>query len=101
LSEAADNAIEQLEDQLEGAARTLSALSSLTDQQAQRVAQRMDRLASQLLEVSAPPAMNDVHSRLGTHPVKGALSNVCSDAWKGDTRNWTAASVAEAQTLAR
>ena len=40
MSEAADNAIEQLEDQLEGAARTLSALSSLTDQQAQRVAQR-------------------------------------------------------------
>jgi hypothetical protein len=70
MSEAADNAIEQLEDQLEGAARTLSALSSLTDQQAQRVAQRMDRLASQLLEVSAPPAMNDVHSRLGTQPVE-------------------------------
>jgi hypothetical protein len=62
--------IEQLEDQLDGAARTLSALSSLTDQQAQRVAQRMDRLASQLLEVSAPPAMNDVHSRLGTQPVE-------------------------------
>ena len=70
MSEAADNAIEQLEDQLEGAERTLSALSSLTDQQAQRVAQRMDRLASQLLEVSAPPAMNDVHSRLGTQPVE-------------------------------
>ncbi len=70
MSEAADNAIEQLEDQLEGAARTLSALSSLTDQQAQRVAQRMDRLASQLLEVSAPPAINDVHSRLGTQPVE-------------------------------
>ena len=30
----------------------------------------MDRLASQLLEVSAPPAINDVHSRLGTQPVE-------------------------------
>ncbi|MEJ7798212.1 MAG: hypothetical protein WKF42_06905 [Solirubrobacteraceae bacterium] len=70
MSEAADNAIEQLEDQLEGAERTLSALSSLSDQQAQRVAQRMDRLASQLLEISAPPAINDVHNRLGTQPVE-------------------------------
>ncbi len=70
VSDAADNAIERLEYQLEGAERTLSALSSLTDQQAQRVAERMDRLASQLLEVSAPPAINDVHQRLGTRPVE-------------------------------
>ena len=79
MSEAAENAIEQLEDQLEGAARTLSALSSLTDQQAQRVAQRMDRLASQLLEVSAPPAINDVHSRLATHPVELAEFDSLTD----------------------
>ena len=70
MSDAADNAIEQLEGQLERAERTLSALSSLSDQQAQRVAERMDRLASQLLEVSAPPAINDVHQRLGTQPVE-------------------------------
>lgn len=30
--------------------------------------QRMDRLASQLLEVSAPPPVAAVHERLGTRP---------------------------------
>jgi hypothetical protein len=68
VSGSSDNSVEQLEDQLEGAERTLSALGSLSDQQAERVAQRMDRLASQLLEVSAPPALHAVHERLATSP---------------------------------
>jgi len=63
-----DVSVEQLEDQLEGAARTLSGLGALSDQQAERVGQRMDRHASQLLEVSAPPPVAAVHERLGTRP---------------------------------
>ncbi len=68
MADAADNMVELLEDQLEGAERMLSGVESLSDQQAQRVAQRMERLASQLLNVSAPPAMDAVHTRLGTRP---------------------------------
>ncbi len=63
-----DDSIRRLEDQLEGAVRTLSRLGSLSDQQAERVAQRMDRLASQLLEASTAPPIADVHERLGTVP---------------------------------
>lgn len=59
----------QLEHQLEGAERTLSGLGTLDAQQADRVAQRMDRLASQLLEISAPPPIDAVHQRLGIAPV--------------------------------
>jgi hypothetical protein len=42
----------------------------LSQNEAERVAQRMDRLASQLLEVSAPPAIIAVHERLGTSPAR-------------------------------
>jgi len=69
MSGSSENSIEQLEDQLDGVARTLSGLGTLNDRQAERVAQRMDRLASQLLEVSAPPRMVAVHERLATKPI--------------------------------
>ncbi len=68
MSESPDESIAQLEDQLDGASRTLSSLHALNARQAERVAARMDRLASQLLEVSPPPAMEGVHRRLGTSP---------------------------------
>lgn len=68
VSGSSDSAIDELEDQLEGAERTLSGLGALNSQQAQRVAQRMDRLASQLLEVSEPTPIDGVHERLGTTP---------------------------------
>ncbi|MGI8592978.1 MAG: hypothetical protein ACR2ML_01170 [Solirubrobacteraceae bacterium] len=68
VSRSSDNSIEQLEHQLEGAERTLSGVGALSDQQAERVAQRMDRLASQLLNVSAPSPIDVVHERLGTRP---------------------------------
>jgi hypothetical protein len=48
--------------------RTLSSLDGLNDRQAERVAVRMDRLASQLMEISPPPAMEGVHQRRGTTP---------------------------------
>ena len=63
-----DDAINELERKLESVERDLATLGSLSDQQARRVAARMDRLASQLLEVSSPPAMDAVHARLGTSP---------------------------------
>jgi hypothetical protein len=68
VSRSLDDSIELLEDQLDGAGRVLSGLGTLSDQHARRVAQRMDRLASHLLEASAPPAMVAVHERLGTRP---------------------------------
>lgn len=68
MSGSSDGVITELEDQLEGAERTLSRIRRLSDEQAGRVEARMDRLASQLLEVSPPPAMDEVHGRLGTVP---------------------------------
>lgn len=68
MSESPDESIAELEDQLDGASRALSSLHALNARQAERVAARMDRLASQLLEVSPPPAMEAVHQRLGTTP---------------------------------
>ena len=46
----------------------MSALDRLNAREAQRVAARMDRLASQLLEISEPPAMESVYQRLGVTP---------------------------------
>lgn len=68
VSGSSERSVAQLEVQLEGAERTLSGLGALSDHQLERVAQRMDRLASQLLEVSAPRPIDGVHSRLGTTP---------------------------------
>jgi hypothetical protein len=68
MSESPDESIAQLEEQLDGASRMLSTVQSLNARQAERVAARMDRLASQLMEVSPPPAMAAVHQRLGTTP---------------------------------
>ena len=63
-----DESIAQLEQQLEGASRAMSALDRLNAREAERVAARMDRLASQLLEISEPPAMDAVYERLGVTP---------------------------------
>jgi hypothetical protein len=68
MREAPDESIAQLVAQLDGASRTLSGFDALNARQAERVAARMDRLASQLMEVSPPPAMAGVHQRLGTTP---------------------------------
>lgn len=68
MSETRDRTIERLEEQLEGAERTLSSLRPLDAQQARRVAERMDRLHSQLLAVSEPPNLEAAHERLGTVP---------------------------------
>ena len=64
-----DESIAQLEEQLDGAARTMSGLDQLNAREADRVAARMDRLASQLLEISPPPAMEGLYyQRLGLTP---------------------------------
>lgn len=68
MSGSSDDAIVEFEHQLEGAERALSELTVLSDRDAERVAARMDRLASQLLEISSPPPIADVHRRLGTVP---------------------------------
>jgi hypothetical protein len=63
-----DESIAQLEQQLDGASRAMSALDQLNAREAERVAARMDRLASQLLEISEPPAFDAVCRRLGVTP---------------------------------
>lgn len=68
VTSSSDDSIKRLEDQLEGVVLTLSRMGVLSQNEAERVAQRMDRLASQLLEVSGPPAITAVHERLGTTP---------------------------------
>jgi len=66
MTGSSDESIARVEAQLESAERALSSVDALSDRQAERVADRMDRLASQLLEVSPPPSMAAVHERLGT-----------------------------------
>lgn len=61
MSESRQESIAQLEEQRDGVSRTLSGMEELNARQAAR----MDRLASQLLEISPPPAMETVYQRLG------------------------------------
>lgn len=68
MSESRQESIAQLEEQLDGVSRMLSGMEELNARQAERVAARMDRLASQLLEISPPPAMEAVYQRLGVTP---------------------------------
>ncbi len=68
MSDSTDDSLDQVERQLAGAERALSAVEELNEQQAGRVAERMDRLASQLLEVSTPPSMAAAHEHEGTEP---------------------------------
>jgi hypothetical protein len=68
MGESHDEAAAQLEEQLDGISQTLSSMDDLNARQAERVAVCMDRLASQLLELSPPPAMNGVYQRLSVAP---------------------------------
>jgi hypothetical protein len=43
-------------------------MEELNARQAERVGARMDRLASQLLELSPPPSMDEVYQRLAVSP---------------------------------
>lgn len=68
MSEWRDEATAQLEEQLDGVSRTLSSMEELNARQAERVAARIDRLVSQLLELSPAPARDGVYHRLGVAP---------------------------------
>lgn len=63
-----DDSVSQLERELETVERSMSAVGALSAQQAERVAERVDRLASQLLEITTPEPWDAVHARLGTTP---------------------------------
>jgi len=67
----ADDSVSQLERELETVERSMSAVGGLSAQQAERVAERVDRLASQLLEITTPEPWDGVHTRLGTTPASG------------------------------
>ena len=66
MSDTTEPTVERLEEQLERAERTLSGLRPLDQEQARRVAERMDRLSSQLLAVTEPPSLREAHQRMGT-----------------------------------
>ena len=68
MSDTTEETVDGLEEQLERAERILSGLRPLDQDQARRVAERMDRLSSQLLAVSEPPSLSDAHQRMGTQP---------------------------------
>jgi hypothetical protein len=63
-----EDSVSRLERELETVERSMSAVGVLSEQQVERVADRVDRLASQLLEISAPEPWAAVHARLGTTP---------------------------------
>ncbi len=67
----ADDSVDQLERELEIVERSMSAVGGLSAQQAERVAERVDRLASQLLAITTPEPWDGVHARLGTTPTSG------------------------------
>ena len=67
----AEDSVKQLERELETVERSMSAVGGLSAQQAERVAERVDRLASQLLEITTPEPWHGVHARLGTTPASG------------------------------
>jgi hypothetical protein len=79
MGESRDESIEHLEEQLDGASCTLSGLHELSAPQAERVAARMDRLASRLLDISPPPAMEAVYQRLGASPASSEESASIAD----------------------
>lgn len=66
-----EDSVSQLERELETVERSMSAVGALSAQQAERVAERVDRLTSQLLEITTPEPWAAVHSRLGTTPAGG------------------------------
>ena len=63
-----DDSLNRIEEQLDGLERSLGGVDVLNERQAQRVGDRMDRLASRLLELSPPPPMAAVHAELGGTP---------------------------------
>ena len=67
----ADDSVDQLERELEVVERSMSAVGGLSAQQAERVAEPVDRLASQLLAITTPEPWDGVHARLGTTPASG------------------------------
>ena len=67
----ANDSVSQLERELETVERSMSAVGTLSAQQAELVAERVDRLASQLLEITTPEPWDAVHARLGTTPASG------------------------------
>ncbi len=79
MSRSADSSIKRLEEQLEGAEKTLASLRTLDRSEAERVGDRMDRLASQLLAVTEPRSMIDVHEELGTEPLGEQEFRVLTD----------------------
>lgn len=72
MSRKPEPTMHELEEQLDNATRTLAGLRHLNPTDAERVEERMDRLASQLLAATEPPSLLAVHERLRTEPLSDA-----------------------------
>jgi hypothetical protein len=64
-----ESSIAEIEAKLDEATRALASVEQLRGRDAERIEEKMERLASQLLEVTAPIPMSEIHERLGTTPV--------------------------------
>jgi len=65
MSAPSEDPVARLERELEQVERAMSAVATLNARQAERVGQRMDRLASQLLEITTPQPLDDMLAELG------------------------------------
>lgn len=77
----AEDSVSQLERELEIVERSMSAVGALSAQQAEGVAERVDRLASQLLEITTPEPWDAVHARLGTTPASDEDFSALATNW--------------------
>ncbi len=58
----------EVEAQLEATARALAGVPMLSASQRVRIAEKLERLQSQLMEVTPPPSMAEAEARLGLTP---------------------------------
>lgn len=68
MSSTAESTVAEVEAQLEATTRALADAPMLTASQGERIVEKLERLQSQLMEVTPPPSMAEAEARLGLTP---------------------------------
>jgi hypothetical protein len=69
VSSLSDETVAAFEAKLDETSRALSAVHTMLDERdAERIGDKLERLASQLMEVTAPPSIDAADARLGLSP---------------------------------
>lgn len=68
MASPAENTVAEVEAQLDATTRALADSPMLSASQGDRIAEKLDRLQSQLMEVTPPPSMADAEARHGLTP---------------------------------